>query len=516
MKSELVYGVLRYIKYIMKAVKWVFIVFLFFVGSLFFRVQRLGGGLVEKVISGHVPTNLVVHVDSVSFGFQHGVGLSGLRVYDLTREQRLEPVLQVDEALFHPYEKRLQIVGLRYARLPDGYYAPENLDRNERIEGELPDIGYLRIELVRPDILSVTPDRVTGRVEVTPRKAFVDNIHLVWHDGEPAVGVDGFCAVDLDKQEVRGEVDGLATQAQIRPLLVALDVPVALPYMDAFTEVPENVPAWCGWQVNLVNKDFDLGLRLKPKMGRYNGVAMRQATGKIHLHTETRGNCLNYLTEVGPIEGVDVSDRALAGSVVIGGTNGYNIVTVSTETGMPLSDLLKIGGFTGVYLSDDVIGETKGTLQFRFPRAMTNNYEMLNGEGHVKISNGHLTRFKLFAGLTKLLAERVPGVSAIVDQTAASVDYRIENGVLKTDGIYIEGKLFAVRMEGQFDAVRNDMHFTVRVQFSKDDTLLGKYLINPVTWPFTKLLMEFRLTGSPENPKWEYVSVVDRVLEVLK
>ena len=49
----------------------------------------------------------------------------------------------------------------------------------------------------------------------------------------------------------------------------------------------------------------------------------------------------------------------------------------------------------------------------------------------------------------------------------------------------------------------------------KKDSLAGK-ILHPLTWPFTKLLLEFRLRGSPSEPEWKYVSVIDRVLEVAK
>ena len=66
-----------------------------------------------------------------------------------------------------------------------------------------------------------------------------------------------------------------------------------------------------------------------------------------------------------------------------------------------------------------------------------------------------------------------------------------------------------------FDAVEDKLDFKVLVQFAKKDSLVGK-LLHPLTWPFTKLLLEFKLGGSPANPKWSYVTVLDRVLEVVK
>ena len=91
----------------------------------------------------------------------------------------------------------------------------------------------------------------------------------------------------------------------------------------------------------------------------------------------------------------------------------------------------------------------------------------------------------------------------------------IEKGVIKTDNIYIEGTVFSIKMFGTFDCCKNKLDFTVRVQFTKKDSLVGK-ILHPLTWPFTKLLLEFKLTGTSENPKWEYISVIDRMLDAAK
>jgi hypothetical protein len=108
-----------------------------------------------------------------------------------------------------------------------------------------------------------------------------------------------------------------------------------------------------------------------------------------------------------------------------------------------------------------------------------------------------------------------PAVSWFTDTTQASCDYTIENGILKTDNVYIEGSLFSIKMYGSLDTTVDKLDFTVRVQFTKKDSIVGK-LLHPLTWPFTKLLLEFRLTGSAKEPEWKYISVIDRVLEVVK
>ena len=498
-----------------KTMKWIFIVFCIYLGSLFFREERIPGAWVGWLADRCFPSSVLVRLDSLSFGFRHGLHVRNLRVYDMTSADALTPVVSADLIACYPFSSRLRLEGLKYARLPDAYYAPGSHDRNERVQFRFPDLGRFSVTLVNPDILAVRPALVTCEVDVLPERLSFERIHLDWPDRDVRIGVDGSCSVDLLRQEVYGEVDGFAKQLHIRPLLVAIDVPVALPYMDAFTDVPEPCKAKCSWKVDLTNNDFDLWLDLHPVLGKYASVPMRRADGKIHLHNGTRNGSFNYVTTVGPISATDVEGRHLDGTVVVTGTNGYNTVTVDAASAQPLADVLKIGGFAGDYVGPDVFGESECKLEFRFPRAMSNNYEVLNGKGHVSVRDGCLMRMKGFRGLIDAMPSVAPAVTWFTDSTQASGDYVIENGVVRTDNVYIEGSLFSIKMYGWLDTVRNTQEFTVRVQFAKSDSIVGK-ILHPLTWPFTKLLLEFRLTGSPDNPKWTYVSVLDRMVEAVR
>ena len=140
----------------------------------------------------------------------------------------------------------------------------------------------------------------------------------------------------------------------------------------------------------------------------------------------------------------------------------------------------------------------------------TNINEKLNGNGTVKVRDGHLLQMKLFAGLTGQLAKRVPGVDYIVNQSQASVDFTITNGLVRTENLLIEGGLISLKGWGTYDMGKDDIDFTVRVQFLKDENFLGK-LVHPLTWPFTKLLLEFKATGSSDDPQWDYISIIDRI-----
>jgi len=505
----------RFIRIIWNITKWGGFLLLVFFISLFFREQRLPDGLVSRVIDAYAPTGIVIHVESVSVGFLHGIHLRNFRLHDRSAADPISPILSVDSLSILPLQRRIVADDLTYARLPESYYAPGNEERNAPVDLTLPDVPRFSIVLRRPDVLALKPELVMADVEISGNRVSVDRIRLDWPDKDEKMMLDGFCTVDFAKQTIEGTVHGSAKQHNIRPFIEVLDIPVALPYIDAFTQVRGKVPSSCSWKVNLVNNDFDMVLDLHPLLGKYNLVPMRNADGKIFLHVYTRGKSLNYRHTIGPISAKGVDGQPLDGKVEIEGLNGTNTVKVVAKSLLPAASLLKIGGFTGEYVGDDVTGESSCDLMFHFPRSMTNNYEVLNGRGSVSVKNGQVMRMKGFRGLMALLAERVPGVSLITDSTHASCDYTIENGVVKTDNVYIEGSVFSIKMYGSFDTVSDKLDFVVRVQFVRKDSMMGK-ILHPLTWPFTKLLLEFRLTGSAGNPEWEYISVIDRVVEAVK
>ena len=127
------------------------------------------------------------------------------------------------------------------------------------------------------------------------------------------------------------------------------------------------------------------------------------------------------------------------------------------------------------------------------------------------MTDERLSQMRLFMGLTDYLAKNVPGVAGLVNQSQASADYTIVNGVISSDNIYIEGDVFTIKAWGSYDIPADNLDFTVRVQLLRNDSFFAK-LVRPVTFPFTKLLLEFKVTGSVDNPKWNYISVLDRIL----
>ena len=611
-------------KFLMKTVKWTFIVFCVFLGSLFFREQRVPADWIVSAVSSHMPSNIVFKCDSAAFGFRRGARMRGVRLYDRERTDPVKAVVSADSASVDFFLRRVRIVGLKVPRLHDGYYLPGNIERNGRLDVEIPAIPSFSLTLIRPDVLGIAPERVVATVKTKTRRVEFEDVSVSWPDIDRAMSVNGSVYIDFDEQCFHAVARGEARQSHIRPLLVTLDVPSAVTYMDAFTGVTEPVPVSASWDVNLVNNDFRMHLDLHPLLGRYNGVPMRRVDGGLGLEVCTRGTNLNCVTTVGPLSALDPKGRTLDGRLVVVVTNDMTRLEFDVKSGLALKDLLSIADCLndgtldcvscetppeitvvgtllpdlamqaennlhgtvsfarGVFLDSPVedvafsysyVGDTisfdnislrgkeggryTGKAKLHVPASdpdsasfsmafscrdgslgeiaealgsdfggrhgivnsevvvsgliSTNLYSHLNARGKVRVTEGRLAQMKLFMGLTDYLAANVPGVASLVNQSQASVDYTITNGVFASDNIFIEGAVFSIKASGTYDIPADKLDFTVRLQLLKNDSFLGK-LVHPVMFPFTKLLLEFRVTGSADDPKWDYISVLDRIL----
>ena len=87
----------------------------------------------------------------------------------------------------------------------------------------------------------------------------------------------------------------------------------------------------------------------------------------------------------------------------------------------------------------------------------------------------------------------------------------ISNGVLHATKVDVSGDIFAITGEGAYSIPDDNLDFKVRVRLFKNDSIIGK-ITNPITWTFSKLLLEFKVYGPIDNPRWDYISVIERLL----
>lgn len=616
----------RVFKYIIRTVGVLLIVFLLFVGSLFFREQRLPRFLVDRIERRLSTDTLRVRTDLVSFGFRHGLRLQGVRVYDLDRPDSLgHPMLSARIVTYDHFRRALTVTGAQYTRLPESYYAPSDGQPMQRVEVDLPVWPALDVTLEHPVILGASPDRVTCQLRMDRQRIDLADLTVKLPDRDGRLELKGGVTVDFAKQEVSGGLEGAVAHAQIAPVIEALDVPVALPYVAAFTEVNQPVPVRFTFSGNFLAGDLHLSFADMVVSGcRYQGVLLKRGRGSVIVdrrvaqpeakyqvtilvdpqETETRegrhfGGRLQIDNAAGPVrlsydaqsdlkladllavaevDGDVVADQLTFDappSLVIVGTNG---VTTADLAGNDLTGTLKLrhGAVIGLRVDDlsldfalkrDVfssqaratgktggqikwsdrfylhgfdpaqthftleasyrngsleevadllpidLGERRGTVSADLELSGmvdTNLLATLNGKGSVLVTDGHLAQMKLFGGLTEILAESVPGVSYLVNQSQVTADFVIEDGLFKSENIYIEGGLISVKGNGTYDLAKDKLDFVVGVQLFKKDSLVGK-VFHPLTAPLRWMFLEFRLTGSMNDPQWNRINLLDRL-----
>ena len=126
----------------------------------------------------------------------------------------------------------------------------------------------------------------------------------------------------------------------------------------------------------------------------------------------------------------------------------------------------------------------------------------VTGAGHVEVRGGLLFQTRLFSGLSTFLAKIIPDFTLFA-QTDARGDYTIRNSRVTSRNIVLQGTVFSVKAAGDY-AFNGGLDYRVEVQLLRGGPVAA--LVRLATLPVTRLL-EFRLTGSFEEPSWRPVNL---------
>ena len=146
--------------------------------------------------------------------------------------------------------------------------------------------------------------------------------------------------------------------------------------------------------------------------------------------------------------------------------------------------------------------------------ASENVLPTLEGQGSMKVDNSMLTQMPLFAGLTAWLARNIPGISSVVNQSSAKLDFTITNGVAVTKNMVVEGNVFSILCRGSHTLETDVVDMNVRVNILKEHTIAGQ-ILRVITFPITRVLLEFKLTGTSANPELAYITFVEKLIDTI-
>ena len=386
--------------------------------SLLFFEHSVPKSILKRLTACCSTSDFLVHVDSATFRFSHGIKLQNVRVLDKGRRygEKNGPIVTVLSASEVDLELDLRallwsrasalravtLTDLRYPRLPRGYYIPDSIEFpgqpdfrevDEPLNLELPELRPFGVKLIRPEILGVVAPWVEVQsVESTARGLRAVGIRLRWPDTDDVMHVDGGVVLDLGEQWLHGDVRGQARQHNIRPMLEALDITNSYQFIDAFTKVEKPVDTTCSFDVNLRNNDLRLLLDLHPRGGAYNGVPLQRVDGKLDIRVFVRDHYQNARIVVGPLLGTLADGSKVEGTVVYENTNDVGFVNFDVATHAPMKDVLAIADvWTDGTL--DCIAVTNGvpTVTLRGRLAVDDAYAATNDlRGTIAFTEGSL------------------------------------------------------------------------------------------------------------------------------
>ncbi|MBR4170354.1 MAG: hypothetical protein IKR48_01735 [Kiritimatiellae bacterium] len=160
-------------------------------------------------------------------------------------------------------------------------------------------------------------------------------------------------------------------------------------------------------------------------------------------------------------------------------------------------------------VTNEQSGKISGTMKLHSTTGK-DALQKLGGTGEVTYQDGVITQIPLFAGFTAYLAKKIPGVSQLVDQSTGAMNFTITNGVLATENAVTESSLFSIKARGTYDMTQDHLDIIARANIFRQKSLVGK-ITHFVTFPFTRLLLEFHVFGSLQNTDWSYVNIIEQI-----
>lgn len=147
--------------------------------------------------------------------------------------------------------------------------------------------------------------------------------------------------------------------------------------------------------------------------------------------------------------------------------------------------------------------DLRGRTDETFARSLNSNYSLT-------VDGGLITRLPLFAGLTDLIADNIPGISALTDSSTAKMIGTAEKGFFTIPEFSLTGDLLSIEGPVSYDLNTDLLLARITAGNFKHGSLLGT-LTRWVTVPLNKLIWEVKVTGPLANPDWKIITIVDGI-----
>ncbi len=132
------------------------------------------------------------------------------------------------------------------------------------------------------------------------------------------------------------------------------------------------------------------------------------------------------------------------------------------------------------------------------------------GEYDLDITGDLFFRLPVFAGLTSLVANNVPGISAFTDMTHITLDGNVQDGIFALPHFELASPLVIIEGPVTYNLPKDDVQAKVIAGFIKRDSLVGD-LTRWLTVPMARLLLEIEVSGPIAKPQWAKASTLEKL-----
>lgn len=162
--------------------------------------------------------------------------------------------------------------------------------------------------------------------------------------------------------------------------------------------------------------------------------------------------------------------------------------------------------------ADDEEYEGRIACSFHFRgRAGDDWRESIQGDGRLRIREGHVFQIPLLGGLSQILSRVYPGLG-FAAQTDLRTDFEVDERRVQFEDLRIEGTVLSIRAWGYYDL--NDT-LNVRVQVQPLRRGFVVEAIRFVTFPVSRLL-QLRLRGTLDQPQWRIEAIPREWMELFE
>ncbi len=128
----------------------------------------------------------------------------------------------------------------------------------------------------------------------------------------------------------------------------------------------------------------------------------------------------------------------------------------------------------------------------------------------VTLGGGLITRVPLFSGLTDLIAEHIPGVSALTDSSSAHLTGTAQGGLFTIPHFSLTGDLLSIDGNIAYNLPDDTLSARLTAGNFKQGSIIGT-LTRWMTLPVNRFLWEIVVSGSLTNPDWHLVTFAEKL-----